>query len=50
MKILKNFSDSETKTIANSCIIFLQDENGDDWYESQTDFSAETLKIVFDTQ
>ncbi len=27
---------------------YLHDENGSDWYESQSKFSADTLKIVYD--
>lgn len=29
-------------------VIFLRDENGTDWYESQKKFSADTLKIAID--
>lgn len=44
---LKNFRDSGSSKIGDSCILFLEDENGRDWYESQKDFESETLKVVF---
>ncbi|HAS1123639.1 TPA: tail fiber assembly protein [Enterobacter cloacae] len=30
-------------------IIYLRDEDGNDWYESQIDFSAEKLKIAYNS-
>src|SRR5471030_557339 len=44
---LNNLRDSGARKIGDSCILCLEDENGNDWYESQKDFKNETLKIVF---
>ncbi|MEI9860198.1 tail fiber assembly protein [Enterobacter bugandensis] len=35
------------KQITGMDIIFLQSENGEDWYEIQSEFSRDTVKIVF---
>lgn len=49
MMILKNLKVYENKEIAGSPILFLKDEEGNDWYESQKLFDEHTLKIVFDS-
>jgi len=54
MKHLKNFSiytpESESKRdFATSYnIVFLKSEDGQDWYESQTGFDMNTVKIMYD--
>jgi len=48
--IYKNFKSYVPKNnpFPEAGIIFLCDAEGNDWYESQKAFSADTLKIVFD--
>jgi len=48
MITLKNFQLYDSKMIAGSSILFLKDESGLDWYESQANFGKKTLKFVFD--
>lgn len=52
MIIYKKFISYAPKTnpFPEAGIIFLCDTQGNDWYESQKTFSADTLKIVFDDE
>ncbi|QPS66184.1 tail fiber assembly protein [Enterobacter asburiae] len=45
-KLLKD--SSVIKNLTGMDVIFLQNERGDDWYEIQSKFSQETMKIVYD--
>ncbi|MDU2224533.1 MAG: DUF4376 domain-containing protein [Haemophilus parainfluenzae] len=49
MQYIKKFTpyNPEVKPFGESAI-YLKDENGLDWYESQAQFSANTLKVMFD--
>lgn len=49
MIILKNFEVYNAEPIAGKSILFLRDEAGRDWYESQKLFSDETLKFAFNS-
>jgi len=49
MIILKNFEVYNAEPFAGKSILFLRDEAGRDWYESQKLFSDETLKFVFNS-
>lgn len=48
MQFHKKFTEykPETKTFGETAV-YLEDENGLDWYESQAKFSANTLKVMF---
>lgn len=54
MQNLKNFKRYEPVRSSNNDILlrngvlFFISENGDDWYESQKSFKADTLKIAYD--
>lgn len=45
-KLLKD--SSVIKNLTEMDVIFLKNERGDDWYEIQSNFSPETMKIVYD--
>ena len=49
MQYIKKFTpyNPEVKPFGESAI-YLKDENGLDWYESQSQFSVNTLKVMFD--
>lgn len=49
MQYIKKFTpyNPDVKPFGESAI-YLKDENGLDWYESQAQFSANTLKVMFD--
>ena len=49
MQFHKKFTEykPEAKTFGETAV-YLEDENGLDWYESQAKFSANTLKVMFD--
>ena len=49
MKYIKKFTlyTPDVKPFGESAV-YLKDENGLDWYESQSQFSANTLKVMFD--
>lgn len=49
MMLMKNFK-PEVKTVNDMAIVFYTDEDGNDWYESQKLFSANTLKIMYDNK
>lgn len=49
MITLKNFQIYESKLIGTSSVLYLKDETGADWYESQKSFSDDTMKIVFNS-
>lgn len=44
----ENLNESETLLATSHGVMFLSDKKGNDWYELQKGFSANTLKIVFD--
>jgi hypothetical protein len=45
--LMKNFTAS-VKELDDFSIMIFTDENGNDWYESQKDFSKTSLKFMFD--
>lgn len=47
MLIFKNFTYSEGNIKGNPVAIFT-DEDGNDWYQSQKQFKADSLKVAFD--
>lgn len=53
MNNFKNFTSytpGEDKTeLIEAGVVFLQDENGNDWYECQKLFSENTVKVVYDS-
>ena len=49
MITLKNFQIYKSTLHSGSSVLFLKDESGLDWYESQAGFSEETLKFVYDS-
>lgn len=49
MITLKNFQIYKSALHSGSSVLFLKDESGLDWYESQAGFSEETLKFVYDS-
>ncbi len=49
MITLKNFQIYKSTLHSGSSVLFLKDESGLDWYESQKEFSEKTLKVVFDS-
>ncbi len=49
MIILKKLQIYESKLIGTSSVLYLKDEAGADWYESQKLFGDETLKFVFNS-
>lgn len=50
MIILKNFKVYNSALIGTSSVLFLKDELGADWYESQKLFSDSSLKFVFNSE
>lgn len=44
----ENLNEAETLLATSHGVMFLSDKKGNDWYELQKGFSANTLKIVFD--
>ncbi|HAX5210427.1 TPA: tail fiber assembly protein [Escherichia coli] len=53
MKIFKNFTSytpgEDKAELIEAGVVFLQDENGNDWYECQKQFSENTVKVVYDS-
>lgn len=55
MKIFKNFALGEPKTVEHMKLrnkhnaMFLYDENGNEWYGCQKEFSPDTIKIAYDS-
>lgn len=47
MLLMKNFT-ATTKQLDDISIMVFSDEDGNDWYESQSKFSATSLKFMFD--
>lgn len=47
MVILKNINISGSLFVGEKQVLFLSDERGADWYESQRLFKDDTLKVVF---
>lgn len=49
MQFYKKFTEYKpNKKQFGESAVYLKDENGLDWYESQSQFSADTLKVMFD--
>ncbi|KAA5920922.1 MULTISPECIES: tail fiber assembly protein [unclassified Pantoea] len=46
---MKNLHVYNAEMIAGNSVLFLKDDAGRDWYESQKLFDDETLKVVFDS-
>ncbi|KAA5940507.1 tail fiber assembly protein [Pantoea sp. VH_3] len=49
MVLMKNLHVYNAEMIAGNSVLFLKDDAGRDWYESQKLFDDETLKVVFDS-
>ena len=53
MNNFKNFSSytpgEDKRELIDAGVLFLQDENGNDWYECQKFFHENTIKIVYDS-
>ncbi|EFB5122916.1 tail fiber assembly protein [Escherichia coli] len=53
MNNFKNFSSytpgEDKREFIDAGVLFLQDENGNDWYECQKFFHENTIKIVYDS-
>ncbi|MDK9635078.1 tail fiber assembly protein [Enterobacter hormaechei] len=47
MMLMKNFT-ATTRQLDDISIMVFTDEDGNDWYESQHEFSATSLKFMFD--
>jgi len=47
MMLMKNFT-ATTRQLDDISIMVFTDEDGNDWYESQGEFSATSLKFMFD--
>lgn len=47
MMLMKNFT-ANTRQLDDISIMVFTDEDGNDWYESQREFSATSLKFMFD--
>lgn len=47
MMLMKNFT-ATTRQLDDISIMVFTDEDGNDWYESQREFSATSLKFMFD--
>ncbi|WP_438408501.1 hypothetical protein [Escherichia coli] len=49
----KNFTsytpDEDKSELIEAGVVFLRDENGNDWYECQSFFHENTIKIVYDS-
>jgi hypothetical protein len=48
MKIMKNFK-STVKQLDDIAVLVFTDEDGNDWYEAQKEFSQTSLKFMFDS-
>ncbi|VDZ64085.1 Caudovirales tail fibre assembly protein [Serratia odorifera] len=49
MKNLKNLKQyTPNEPALGTTVAYLRDEGGNDWYESQKDFSADTVKVAYD--
>ncbi|EHS0460929.1 TPA: tail fiber assembly protein [Escherichia coli] len=53
MNNFKNFTSytpgEDKRELIDAGVLFLQDENGNDWYECQKQFSENTVKVVYDS-
>jgi hypothetical protein len=49
MKTMKNFT-SSVKQLDDIAILIFTDEDGNDWYEAQKEFSETSLKFMFDNE
>ncbi|MFV9180561.1 tail fiber assembly protein [Serratia marcescens] len=47
LKTLKKYTPDEPAL--GTAVAYLRDEDGNDWYEHQKDFSADTVKVAYDT-
>ncbi|THD43913.1 tail fiber assembly protein [Enterobacteriaceae bacterium ML5] len=47
--LMKNFTLYTPEKVAFPGALYLKDEEGNDWYESQQKFDATTLKIIFNS-
>ena len=51
MKNLKNLKQyTPTEPALGSAVAYLRDEDGNDWYEHQQEFAADTLKVAYDEE